>query len=172
MIVKERGSFESLIRVSLNVFDVEGVVRAEELVLITTATLQLIDAFLMNWLPCDCLELFEDVLEGLRLRLLKDVRQVVETLVEVCVADILPGLNLVLFLLLLLLHEHTESLDDVLNEVNWLRRYEELDFDNCDWNSRLSHLVPSRNEGEILLLQDHARVWTCLAFFLPTFSIL
>ena len=61
MIVKERGSFESLIRVSLNVFDVEGVVRAEELVLITTATLQLIDAFLMNWLSCDCLELFEDV---------------------------------------------------------------------------------------------------------------
>ena len=170
--MKERRCFESLIRVSLDVFDVERVIRAEELVLITAAALQLIDAFLVNWLPCDCLELFEDVLEGLGLRLLKDVRQVVETLVEVCVADVLPGLNLVFFLLFLLIHEHTESLDDVLNEVNGFRCYEELDFDYRDWNGWLSHLIPSRYEGEILLLQDHARVWTCLALSFPELCIL
>jgi len=165
--LEKSGSFKRFISVSLDVFDIERVISAEEFVLIAASTFQLIEAFLMNRLPCDRLKFFENGLEWLRLRLLEDVCQVVETLVEVSVANVLPGLNLVFFLLFLLLHEHTEPLDDVLNEVNKFCGYEHLDFDDRDWYGWLSHLVPSRYEGEILLLQDHACVWTCFAFFSP-----
>ena len=117
----------------MNVLDVERVVSAEELVLIATPSLQLVQALLPNWLPGYGLELFEDVLEWLRLSFLEDVGQVVETLIKVGVTDVLPGLDLVFLLLLLLLYEHTEPLDDVLNEVSGLCGNHHFDLDDRDW---------------------------------------